>query len=642
MKEEYLLTNGLGGYTSANTNFANTRKYHGILVAANPHLERFNIVNRLEEQIIVGEERHYLSTSYYSDGTIHPKGYENLDKFILEDFPIWHYKVADNIEVTRMLVIDRDANKSRIKYVVKNNSKDKISLEIAPLITYRDINQLKNYQSEHFFKQYARDYEVLIELSLGKFLKINYEKGEYQNNPDIYKDVFYPIESERGYPATEDLQRPGLFTLEIEPGEQNLELEFEFYETHTNTSQNGSDHFQEHVDYQQQLVNQFQTQTSYAPTKFDQKLIKQADQFIVNSTFSVSILAGYHWFGEWGRDTFMSLRGLLLETGRTGEAKMLLRKWNGYFKEGLLPNRPFFHEYNSLDSVLWFAVACYWYYLHTKDLETIKDVIPNLEDVIHHFENNSNNIELTPEGFLYDHNHDKALTWMDAQVNGQSVTDRSGMAVDIQALWYNFLRITQYFKQELNDQTHLTNIKSIAVKLEGNFESRFWNETKSCLFDVIRNDYTDDSLRPNQITALYLPFQLLKQRTAARILTTVEHTLLTPVGLRTLAKDDPKYIGNYGGDQATRDLAYHQGTVWPFLLGIYINALLRINKKSKKSLVKAEQIYATFAQEISKQNLSYIPEIFAADDLRPDGCISQAWSVSFFLEYLSELAGKPS
>jgi len=326
-----------------------------------------------------------------------------------------------------------------------------------------------------------------------------------------------------------------------------------------------------------------------------------------------------------------------LLTNRLEEAKSLLLRWKDLFKNGLIPNRPYSEDYNSIDAVFWYAVAVWEYFQFTKDIELIKLIVEKLEETLLSLHSGVYGLSIDKKGYLVDNNESSALTWMDAKVNDKAVVDRSGRAVEVQALWYNFLRITINLKEIINDYTHLSLLKKRAVQLETNFENDFFNLKTGCLFDRFTDQFKDPTIRPNQIIPLALPFLLLGKRNSKRVLAVIEYKLLTDVGLKTLDPKDINYKPAYYGNQENRDLAYHQGAVWPFLLGLYLTAYLVTNAFSLKSKKYVQNKIERLSMKIQEDGIFILPEIYNQKTLKPDGCISQAWSVATIISTISLL-----
>jgi predicted glycogen debranching enzyme len=632
--KEFLLTNGTGSYSSSTFLSGNTRKYHGLLVAALPDLTRVNVLNRLHETITAADKTYELTSSTYEGGVTKPDNKILNPEITLGTFPEWKFKL-DGITISKTYMLLRDIN--CLKVVYKINTEVPLKFKIQPLVTYRNMHELRRFSDEFVFKQMLDDEGVLIEMDPGKFLRIIHSGFEYEQKAVVYKNFFYSKEKERGYDCSEDLINTGTLSSELQPGEHELQLCFNFF----SGREPGllSDREENIVILREhELLANFHDSHHLERTRLSELLVKQSDQFIFSQNDSAGIIAGYHWFDDWGRDTMISFKGLLLDTNRTYEAKAVLERWLKLFKDGFLPNRPFASDYNSLDAVLWFAYALWSYHNITGDSELVRNAIPKLEQVIEAFSKGSRRVNIDARGFLNNSNAGSSWTWMDAQVGGKPVTPRSGSPVEIQALWYNFLKIVLYFKVLLNDRTYLAPIRKLTAQLERNFEKTFWNETNGCLYDTVNEDSNDPSIRPNQLIALYLPYQLLGRRKAKRLLFTCEQELFCPAGMYSLAKSDQAFKGQYQGDQTERDLAYHQGTIWPFLIGYYLIALLHNDSKPAAAKKKVAGILNDFYALLEKHDLSYVPELFDPESMNPEGCISQAWSVALLIEVIVELA----
>jgi len=639
MNREFLLTNGIGGYSSSTQYYSNTRKYHGLLVAARPDLRRYNVVNRLEEEIIIQNESYPISTNIFKGNIVSPKGHKNISGYGSKYFPEWHYCLPGVI-VEKRIALEKGKNKVVVSYKINNSNEHTVQLKVTPLITFRDIHKLRRYtnKKDHFAKYQTGD-ELLIILEKENYLNVNFTEFDYENKSDIYFDSYYPIEDRRGYDAIEDLQTIGSFTTSIAKGISIFDLEFEFFpDDKLKDIERDREVFDMVAHHKNDLLIKFYNTYNIDKSDFVDNLVLQADQFVINQLGTPAIIAGYHWFNVWGRDTFMSFKGLLLVTERYEDAKRILLSWNKFFKNGMLPNQPLFSDYNSLDSILWYGIMVWEYLELTNDIETIKTIIPNLEETIQNFEEGTNNVYIDQNGFINDTNNHKGMTWMDAMVDNKPVIDRSGYAVEIQALWYNFLKALQKIKEKVGDTTHLVQIKNLTTKISLNFEDKFWNEKNNCLYDVIREEYKDESIRPNQLFTLYLPFKLLGQRRAKKILITIEEKLLTDVGLKTLPEEDKNFTPFYTGNQRKRDLAYHQGTVWTFLLGMYLIGYLKINRESARSKRYVNKKIQNLSNFLDTNGLQMLPEIFEAKTLKPVGCISQSWSVGFLVETIALLS----
>lgn len=686
---EYLITNNFGSYSSANYLYGNTRKYHGLLVATQDQLLKYNVLNRVIDSYHHSNTEIPLTTNIYQNDIIAPQSFDFQKNFDLYPLPSWTFGFG-GVEIIKTLLL-LDENSLLIKYQFQSDEAGFFSLK--PLINFRDIHSVGSNQLASEFTGEKVGNQIKIKLPKGHNLIIEHPESNYHTNQETYFNFYYPDEAKRGYLATENLFQPGYFEASLPPGKTDLyfkfsynnssageladvwQKNFELAELKSRTEAHGDalgaqrDIFEVREDAslgaqgvlhraregtqivnavmsgtrEKTLVGTDKIATANTPDEdhletFQKNLENQVELFINTANNHSGICAGYHWFDEWSRDTFIALPGLTFTKDKLDIAQSILGDWGKYLKNGLLPNRLLFtNMLNSLDGVFWFTIRLYQFSLLKNNFDLAEKFLPNLENVLIQFQQKTHNIEITKEGFLYDHNNQDALTWMDAKVDGKPVIDRSGMAVEIQALWYNYIRIMIILKEQLNDRTHLTYLKDLKVALEKNFEKTFWNYYQNCLFDCVRKDYTNKSIRPNQVIAVYLPFKLLGSRKNKMILATIEQKLLTDVGLRTLAREDPEFIKNYEGDQKDRDLSYHQGTIWPFLLGFYLCAYYDIYLKTKAAKIYVADKLLAFQQEITKQQLNYIPEIFSADDLSPQGCLAQAWSVAMLLETIYHL-----
>jgi predicted glycogen debranching enzyme len=371
-----------------------------------------------------------------------------------------------------------------------------------------------------------------------------------------------------------------------------------------------------------------------------------ADSFIVqNAKGRKDVIAGYHWFEPWGRDTFISLPGLLLVTGRFGEAKEILRSFIGYLKGGLIPN--FISDktgdlaYNTVDGTLWYVNAVLQYVKYTGDFEFVRSELwSGLQSIIeHHLRGTMFGIRLDEDGLLL---HGPQLTWMDASVDGVEVTPRAGKAVEIQALWYNALRTIELFIDKFGEDNLKQEYADLAERARKSFNGKFWNPRRSCLFDVLEPKAIDASMRPNQIFAVSLDYSMLNAESSRKVVEVVEKELATPFGLRTLSLDDPKFIGRCYGDRRSRDTAYHNGTIWPWLMGPYVSAYLKVHDSAEaRSEVLEKLILPFFTQGVTRDCIGTINEIYDCDaPNEPRGAVSQAWSVAEPLRaYVEDVLG---
>jgi predicted glycogen debranching enzyme len=370
--------------------------------------------------------------------------------------------------------------------------------------------------------------------------------------------------------------------------------------------------------------------------------VTAADHYVVRRAKNKTIIAGYHWFSDWGRDTMIALPGLTLATNRGGVAREILAEYASYVDKGMIPNRfpdkgqdP---EYNSIDATLWFFEAVRAFLQHTDDHEFVRTNLYEIlkEIVVWHAKGTRYNIRVDADGLLFAGEAGVQLTWMDAKVDDWLVTPRVGKAVEVQALWYNGLRVMQNLARKFNEPEQATEYEEMAERAQKSFNQQFWNESEECLYDVVNGESVDTSIRPNQVIALSLAHSMVSPERAKRILEVVDRELLTPRGLRTLSPKDRQYRGRYEGSPASRDSAYHQGTVWPWLMGPFIAAYSKVYGESAGRKFGAEW-FENFQEHLTEAGLGQVSEIFDGDEPHlPRGCIAQAWSVAELLRVAVE------
>jgi predicted glycogen debranching enzyme len=622
-EREWIETNGIGGFSSSTIAGLNTRRYHGLLTAATkPPLGRMLLLSKLEETLFVHGQRFDLSVNQYS-GVIHPHGYESLVEFRLDPFPVWIWEVAGT-RVTRTLFMARGENTVVIEYSTEGNCE----LEIRPLIAFRDYHSTTHAND-------ALDPSILVEegvASVAPYVRLprlhfahNAKTLEPQGN--WYYGFEYAVEKERGLDSTEDLYNP--FTLRFS-GQRKATI--------IASTQNHS--FADAVDMRKRELRR---RKQIVPAELRQEpltacLAAAADQFIVDRGELKSIVAGYHWFGDWGRDTMIALPGLTLATGRIDVAKNVLLAFAGCVSQGMLPNRfpddgeaP---EYNTVDATLWFFEAIRAYVEYSGDIEFVRAKLYGvLKDILDwHLRGTRYGIRVDEDGLLAAGEPGVQLTWMDAKVGDWVVTPRHGKPVEVQALWYNALRIFESFAEAFHDEEARLLAHELANLANRSFNARFWNEEAGCLYDAITGVEADGAIRPNQIFAASLHYPILPLERTKPMLEVIERELLTPFGLRTLSPRDSRYRARYEGGVRERDSAYHQGTVWPWLLGPFISAFVKARGRSEESRNQARAWLEGFTEHIQIGGVGQISEILDAEaPHKPRGCIAQAWSVAELL-----------
>ena len=654
---EYLETNGLGGWSGSSITGAHTRRYHGLFVAAiNPPTDRMVLLSKMDETIVAGENRFELGCNLYEGDVLHPNGNQYLESFTKDFFPEWIYEISNEmgtsivpaviapgfspgiVRLKKTICMIHDENTVVIKYeVLKAGSP--FTLEFLPLMA-------------------ARSYHELDHASPGMHWDADFNNGIFHNQPDGVNNVYisvpgstyqhtprwfnnfkYSVEQYRGLDYTEDLFNHGVFSVQLkESDELNI-----IVSTDNPEKRDGADLIKQEFKRRKKLLKgQPEDETL-------RQLILAADQFIVKREAPSNspdgdgalktVIAGYHWFTDWGRDTMISLPGLTLSAGRFDDAKKILTAFAQSVSMGMLPNR--FQEkespeYNNVDGTLWYFIAVYKYLLATGDKKFVLDeILPVLKDIIDwHFKGTRYNIHVDTDGLLYAGEAGQQLTWMDARIGTWVVTPRMGKPVEIQALWYNVLKIFAELLRLNKQKKDAGEIEAKAGNAKESFDQKFWNAEGNYLYDVIdENENPNAEVRPNQLFAISLPFALIEGKKAEAVLKIIEEKLYTPVGLRSLPSDDVHYVHHYGGDQWHRDSSYHEGTVWSWLLGAYVDALVKTG--SEKS--KVESVIENFKYHLNEACIGQVSEIFDADPpYHPRGCVAQAWGVAEVLRVMKE------
>ncbi|MBD0297347.1 MAG: glycogen debranching enzyme family protein [Flavisolibacter sp.] len=639
--KEWIETNGLGGWASSTIISCHTRRYHGLLVAATkPPTERIALVSKLDETLVVNGERYELGVNDYGEA-IHPQGYQYLKSFTKNLYPEFEYE-AGGVRLRKSILMVHEENTTLIKYEVLK-ADESFTLELVPLLSVRGYHQLTHANDAVNKNARFEDGQLQTTLYNGTPTVFIHAAGsDYHPNPFWFYHFNYSIEKYRGLDFVEDLFHPGTLSVELKEGD----TAYIILSTEDSRNKNAAALFEKEVERRRSLLkNQPKDPTL-------QQLILAADQFIVKRNVPVSpstgrgrgeaatIIAGYHWFTDWGRDTMISLPGLCLCTKRFDDAKKILYAFAQSVDQGMLPNRfqdngeaP---EYNNVDGTLQYFIALYKYYQATVDKAFIQDLLPVLKDIIDwHFNGTRYNIHVDEDGLLYAGEKGYQLTWMDARIGDWVVTPRMGKPVEIQALWYNALKIYSEFLS-LNKQTaEAEEMAARAFKAKESFLKKFWYAQGEYLYDVIdENNQPDATLRPNQLFAISLPFALVENGQAKSIVRIVEEKLYTPKGLRSLSPDDNRYAPHYGGDAWHRDSVYHQGTVWSWLLGPYVDALFRTNGSSA-ARTKSLKVIQNFLPHLSEAGIGTVSEIFDAEPPHaPRGCMAQAWSVAEILRVI--------
>jgi predicted glycogen debranching enzyme len=642
---EWLLTNGIGAYASASVAGANTRRYHGLLVPAfEPPLGRAVLFSKLEEEVRVEDELYLLSSNKYPS-VVQPQGFRHLSYFSSQPAPIFTYIFHDQtVVLEKQIWMAHGKNTVYIRYhLVK--APEPIRLGLVPLMAYKDYHSEQHrwdgFQGLTTLEPDGRLRFCAYEAAHPIFFYLSPHLA-FTDHPGWFYNFEHPREQERGLDFTEDLYCPGRWDGTLAAGDAvTLVATVE-----RDPPVDPEEAWHNELARQENLLHKAPLASGLDPAR--DALILAADQFVIEKTERVAratIIAGYPWFTDWGRDTMISLPGLCLSTGRFEVAKEILHSFAQAVKDGLLPNR-FTDggegaEYNTVDASLWYFHAVYCYALASEDWDfAVQEMRPVLEDILtHHISGTLYNIHQDPkDGLLTAGEPGVQLTWMDAKVGDWVVTPRMGKPVEINALWHNAFCIAADLARRAGDAENAAKHHDQAARIKASFLDAFWNPATHSCFDVIGLDgRPDPSVRPNQIFAVSLPFPVLEGERARGVVEAVSQALLTPWGLRTLAAGSPGFQSHYGpGDQATRDAAYHEGTVWPWLLGAFAEAHWKVYQDKPK----ARALLNTLITEgMSIYGVSSLPEIFDAEDpYHPNGCIAQAWSVAEALRVLTLLS----
>ncbi|MGI5945464.1 MAG: amylo-alpha-1,6-glucosidase [Methanosarcina flavescens] len=639
IKKEWIVGNGLGGYASSTIIGAGTRTYHGLLVAAPENSPgRFVLLSSLDEEIAINDEVYRLATHKYP-GTVFPSGLNYLSKFILAPFPLWVYHPGA-FTVKKKVFMIHNSNTTCVLYDIRAR-RDGALLRIFPLVNSRNFHHTAR-SGDISFSQEASPAGVKLESSNGFAFSLS-SNLQYHSDPKWYYNFEYDTEKQRGLNFQEDNFNPGYFESKLKPGTSHFFIAASTEDISSLTLEQVEELYTREV-YRQNLL----AFNSRLTEPFALKLLRATDSFIVKNPSSGenTVIAGYHWFSDWGRDTMISIPGLLLIPRRFEEAKSILKNYSKYCRRGLIPNaflslggEPI---YNTVDASLWFIHVLGRYFAYTKDFLFLSDVWETVDCIINNYRKGTDfGIGMDSDYLI---RQGPQLTWMDAKVGEQAITPREGKACEINALWYNALKTASSLGTFL--EKNVSFYETLAAGVASNFENVFWNPEKNCLFDLVSqdeagNEVKDPAIRPNQIFAVALPYTMLSPEKEKAIVDRVEKDLLIPFGLRTLSTDHPLYKGRYQGDPATRDAAYHNGTAWPWLLGAYVKAYRKVHNYSKESLEDMRALLQGFDAHLETAGIGTISEVFDGDyPHSPGGCISQAWSVAEILRaYVEDVLG---
>lgn len=663
---EWLVTNGIGGYAAGSIEGATTRSYHGLLVAAlRPPVERTVLVTKVDEEVTLPNGQVVkLGVNEYQGGAIDPQGYTYLESVSLEgDIPCFRYRLNEQLILEKRIWMEYGQNTTYVQYTLQSAMQEAhdevLTLAVVPFCLSRDYHAITHGSEDWHFIVDCQDDRCRISAYNGAptYHLIANASAFFSPTGLWYWQVLHRRDTERGLPDREDVYQPGIFRMQLTPGKPTtLVLTAEKEAANIFGGAEHEDKVSAALVRHQRRINQLlaiaDRSTDELPLRDPvfARLVVAADQFIVArpdeqagdgqpvhiSPDHRTVIAGYPWFTDWGRDSMIALPGLLLCTGRQSEARGLLRAFTSFAHQGLIPNRfpdqgeaP---EYNTVDATLWMFHAIDRYLTATNDWLLLEELFPTLSDIIQwHVRGTLYNIGVDPQdGLLHEGAPGVQLTWMDAKVDNWVVTPRRGKPVEINALWYYALSMMETWAGRLSADP--TQYRQLRAQVKEHFAARFWNEAAGCLYDVVDVEgvagQNDASLRPNQLFAASLTPELLSEEQIASILRTVTEHLLTPSGLRTLSPTDPAYRNHFNGNRWQRDGAYHQGTVWQWLIGPYVDVHLRVHR----DLAALKPLLLPLVQQLSTTCLGTISEVAEPEPpFAPAGCFAQAWSVSELL-----------
>jgi predicted glycogen debranching enzyme len=622
---EWLEADGLGGFASGTVPGIRTRRYHALLLTARtPPTGRFVLVNGFDAGVETPSGRFAISSQAYGPGVTAPDGAGRLTDFQAEPWPTWTYTLEDGTRIQQQLFVPKGASAAALSWKLLAGT-GAVALTVRPFLSGRDCHALHHENATLRFDAETGPHGLIRFRPYADVPSIAFRSnGTYSHAPDWYRNFLYAEERARGLDFTEDLATPGTFRFDLSHGEAVWLMAAEGHERSLSAAS------------AEAALETLRLSERRRRKRFPSRLDRAADAYLVRRGAGQTIVAGYPWFTDWGRDTFISLRGLCLATGRLADAGQILLEWSAVVSEGMLPNlfpdsgtAP---EFNSVDASLWYVVAVHDYLeaMAAAGRPVTRRAVQKLEGAIEailsgYSTGTRYRIHADTDGLLAAGEPGVQLTWMDAKVGDWVVTPRIGKPVEVQALWINALKIAGSFSARWND------LRALASR---SFADQFWNARDGCLYDVVDPDHragtADATFRPNQIFAVGgLPFPVLEGERARRVVDAVEARLVTPLGLRTLPRDHPDYHPHYAGGVLQRDSAYHQGTVWPYLAGAFVDAWVRVRGGTNEVKAEArERFLGPLKAHLDEAGLSHVSEVADGDwPHTPGGCPFQAWSV---------------
>ena len=648
LKREWLITNGMGGFASSTIIGANTRRYHGLLIAPlMPPAQRYLILSKVDESIQIENEKYDLYTNVGENYI--SQGYKFQASFEKDIFPTFKYNVA-GVNIEKTICMEHGKEVVGICYKIKNIDKHSL-LTLAPIVNFRDFHSMSTNHDFNIKQQINNTkVKIIVDENQENPIYMYVSDGKYiEHKNNIFKDMFYIEEQKRGFYPKENHSVVGVYEINLQPNEEKTIFFTCGLESNIENA-NVENMLKNEKIRIQKIIQNAEVSTK---TEFETELIKATDQFVVyRPAFELhTLIAGYPWFLDWGRDSLLSLEGLLLKTKRYDIAKEVLLTMAKNIKCGLVPNgyseednKPL---YNSVDASLLLFEQIQKYLNYTGDYEFVKEhIYDKLKEIIENYKNgidlDDNNIKLDKDFLISSGTANTQNTWMDAKTYGIVATPRNGKVVEINSLWYNGLMIMADLAEKFEEQPNTKKYKELARKCKKSFNEKFYNSKRKCLYDVITDDKNKDGkIRPNQLFALSLTYPIVEPNSieANNIINVVEKKLLNNYGLKTLAKGEPNYVDIYEGDGFKRDMSYHQGITWTWLLELYYEALKNMVKFEKRKTYKTkletklkdfvEKEKQVFEKEINQRGcVGSIAEIYdSTKPYEPKGAIAQAWSV---------------
>ena len=640
---EWLVSNSLGAYASSSVIGCNTRRYHGLLIAAtHPPVGKINALSTVIEQLDVDGHRCQLGTNEFA-GAFSPAGWVHLETFTNDVAPRFVFRFGD-WTLTKEVLLAEAANAVCLRYTLAGGAG---TLHLRPFATMRDFHHVRPPGHDHHLAYDLTEGGAIIHdiATIRHNLHVTSPEAAFHGDPQWWYAFHYRADAARGHDEPEDAYAPGNFTCDLQDGQT----------CHLIASLGEPGHvlFDATLRRRQDRLANLADSVGAADDT-TRRLAVATDTFVPRRDFanaepSATIIAGFHWFADWGRDTFVALPGLLLNTKRFDIAKQVFKTFAAWIQDGLVPNcfdeRADGAGYNSIDASLWFVIAAERYLAATDDQPFWQDTLmPAIASILQAYHDGTRfGIHADGNGLLTGGSPKTQLTWMDAADNDQAITPRYGKAVEINALWYAAHRIMARRCHGVDDRLAAAH-HELAELIGPTFLAHFWNPNKNCLYDVITDDGFDAAIRPNQIFAVSLPYSPLPLEQQQAVVDIVRRELLTPYGLRTLSPTHPGYRGQYAGGRHTRDTAYHQGTVWPWLIGPFIEAYLKTHPGPDAATLATQWLEA-FDWHLGQAGLGSISEVFDGDaPHRPEGCIGQAWSVAEVLrakQLIADRLGQP-